>query len=52
MPDMVADVTTADIIVAVVTGLLVVVFVGGLFVACREAMQHVPVKWHVRWHRK
>ena len=52
MPDIFADVTAADIIVAVITGLLVVVFVGGLVVACREAAQHMTVKWHVRWHRK
>lgn len=52
MPDAFADITAADVIVAVLTGLLLVVFVGGLFVACREAAQHVAVKWPVRWHRK
>jgi hypothetical protein len=45
MADIFADVTAADVIVAVLTGLLLVVFVGGLFVACREAAQHLPVKW-------
>ncbi len=52
MPDAFADITAADVIVAVLTGLLLVVFVGGLFVACREAAQHVAVKWPVRWHWK
>jgi hypothetical protein len=52
MPDIFGDIAAADVIVAVITGLLLVVFVGGLFVACREAAQHLPVKWPVRWHRK
>ncbi len=46
MPDAFADITAADVIVAVLTALLLVVFVGGLFVACREAAQHLTVKWH------
>lgn len=52
MPDIFADVTAADIIVTVLTGFLVVVFVGGLFVACREVAHHATGRWHVRWHRK
>jgi len=52
MPNLFGDVTVVDIIVVSLTGLLLIVFVGGLFVACREAAQHMTGKWHLRWHRK
>lgn len=48
MSGMVQGLAIADVVVAVLVGLLVVVVVGGAFAACRDALRHRNVKWHVR----
>ena len=51
MSGMLQGLAVADVVVAVLVGLLVVVFVGGAFAACRDALRHRNVSSHVRWHR-
>ena len=51
MSGMLQGLAIADVVVAILVGLLVVVFVCGAFAACRDALRHRNVSPHVRCHR-
>jgi hypothetical protein len=51
MSGMLQGLAVADVVVAVLVGLLVAVFVGGAFAACLDALPHRNVSSHVRRHR-